>query len=227
MKRVLVCIVLLLCGLIINAQSRLYPSARRNYSSILKDHYQRVDSLLLNGGDFNDFAFEIRPSFSGESGCWYDSKDSVLVLRTASKSIWYTFSSHTSTKNNNRFNDFVVTEYRCHFSPEAIQKLRNLFIAATFSSSYLAQPLGADGVTYQIYIRGGMFTAECWSPNDKNSNCGKLAAILTHLKTAIINNNPKDIDDLIPMVESLTQKFEDLYPEDVKDDNMWLSWLTD
>ena len=78
MRRVLVCIVLLFCGLLldINAQSRLYPGS----SSVLKDYYQQVDSLLLNGGEFNDFAFEIRPSFSGESGCWYDNKDSVQFI---------------------------------------------------------------------------------------------------------------------------------------------------
>lgn len=194
MRRVLVCIVLLFCGLLldINAQSRLYPGS----SSVLKDYYQQVDELLLNGGEFNDFAFEIRPSFSGESGCWYDNKDSVLVLRNASHNIWYSFSVHNHININSLNNKkkkhskaFTVTEYRCPLSKESAHAFRNLFIAATFSSSHLAKPYGADGVTYQIYIGGGAFTAECWSPNDKSSNCGKLVELLTCLKmlSLIIN----------------------------------------
>ena len=89
MKRILFAFFIVLFGITsgLNAQSRLYPSSNHNH--IGDSYYTIVDSLLLKGNDFIQFAFEIRPSFSGETGCYYDVKDSVLVLRTANQNIWY------------------------------------------------------------------------------------------------------------------------------------------
>ena len=226
MRRAVICIIILCCGLFVDvrAQSRLYPKSNTNYNSSSMKYHQRVDSLLLKGGDYSRFAFEIRPSFSGESGCWFDDKDSVLVLRTANQNIWYYVSSYTVDRRRKSLKDLAVTEYRCPVSKEAVQALNKLFLSAILSSSYLASPFGFDGTSYQLFVRGGRFSAECWSPQDKDSNCGKLVDILQHLCKAIQSNDSQEIDGLIPAAEALTGQFEDLYPADVKETDIWLMW---
>lgn len=207
----------------LNAQSRLFPSRNSMPNSILNSYYTKVDRLLLNEGVFNVFAFEIRPSFSGETGCYYDAKDSVLVLRTANQNIWYYKGNNGSYKQRNRQIGLVVLEYRCPISQEARQSFNRLFTAAVFSSSYLAEPNGADGVTYEIRVQGGRYTASCWSP-EKGSNCGQIVELLTRLSDAIKNNDSKRIDSLIPSADELSRKFEALYPDDVKEGSVFLLW---
>lgn len=225
MKRILFAFLIALFGITsgLNAQSRLYPSSNH----IGDSYYTIVDSLLLKGNDFIEFAFEIRPSFSGETGCYYDVKDSVLVLRTANQNIWY-YGGYYG-RNNGLFKrrkhqeKLVISEYRCPISQVAKQSLKRLFTAAVFSSSFLAQPLGADGVTYEILIRGGAFAACCWSP-EKGSNCGQIVELLTCLSDAIKNNDSKRIESLIPSADELSRKFEALYPDDVKEGSVFLLW---
>ena len=207
----------------LNAQSRLFPSRNSMPNSILNSYYTKVDRLLLNEGVFNVFAFEIRPSFSGETGCYYDAKDSVLVLRTANQNIWYYKGNNGSYKQRNRQIGLVVLEYRCPISQEARQSFNRFFTAAVFSSSYLAEPNGADGVTYEIRVQGGRYTASCWSP-EKGSNCGQIVELLTRLSDAIKNNDSKRIESLIPSADELSRKFEALYPDDVKEGSVFLLW---
>ena len=223
MKRILFAFLVVLFGITsgLNAQSRLYPSSNRRTSSILNSYYTKVDSLLLNGGSINDFAFEIRPSFSGETGCYYDVKDSVLVLRTANQNIWYYKGNNRSKKQRKHQKELVVSEYRCPISQEARQSFNRLFTAAVFSSSYLAEPNGADGVTYEIRVQGGRYTASCWSP-EKGSNCGHIVELLTCLSDAIKDNDSKRIESLIPSADELSRKFEALYPDDVKEGSVFL-----
>ena len=149
----LILVILGLCFTIeTSAQSRLYPRGRNNSKNSLTAYAARVDSLLLNNRKLNSFAFTIRPSFTGELGCYYE--NSELVLRIANKCIWY-------SKN------IEINEYRCKISDEAANSINQLFFAAIFSSSYLAQPDGLDGETYELLVNGGYYTAECWSPKKR------------------------------------------------------------
>ena len=161
--------------------------------------------------------------FSGETGCYYDVKDSVLVLRTANQNIWYYKGNNRSKKQRKHQKELVVSEYRCPISQEARQSFNRLFTAAVFSSSFLATPFGADGVTYEIRVRGGSYSAECWSPK-KDSNCGQLVEFLAHLSEAIKGNDPQMIESLIPLADALSLLFEALYPEDVKENSTLLIW---
>lgn len=184
-----------------SAQSRLYPTGRDNSKNSLTAYAARVDSLLLNNRKLNSFAFTIRPSFTGELGCYYE--NSELVLRIANKCIWY-------SKN------IEINEHRCKISDEAANSINLLFSAAIFSSSYLARPNGLDGETYEILIKGGFCTAECWSPK-KDTNCYKLVEILKTLVSATKENDKVAIDNLIPKMTELTKEFVSLFPEDVKE----------
>lgn len=185
-----------------SAQSRLYPTGRDNSKNILTAYAARVDSVLLNNRKLSGFAFTIEPSFTGEQGCYYDTENSELVLRIANKSIWY-------SKN------IEIKEYRCKISDEAANSINQLFSAAVFSSSYLAQPSGLDGVIYEILIKGGYCTARCWSPK-KDTNCYRLVEILETLVSATKENDQAAIDNIIPKMAELAKEFESLFPEDVK-----------
>lgn len=194
-------LIIILCFTIeTSAQSRLYPRGRNNSKNSLTAYAARVDSLLLNNRKLNSFAFTIRPSFTGELGCYYE--NSELVLRIANKCIWY-------SKN------IEINEYRCKISDEAANSINQLFFAAIFSSSYLAQPDGLDGETYELLVNGGYYTAECWSPK-KNTNCYKLVEILETLASATKQNDYVAIENITPKIEELTKEFESLFPEDVK-----------
>ena len=199
----LILVILGLCFVIeASAQSRLYPKGRDSSKNSLTAYATRVDSLLLNNRKLNCFAFTIRPSFTGEQGCYYDKKSSELVLRIANKNIWY-------SKN------IEIKEYRCKISDETAKSIEQLFYAAILSSSYLATPNGLDGETYELLVNGGYYTAECWSPK-KNTNCYKLVEILETLASATKENDHVAIENITPKIEELTKEFESLFPEDVK-----------
>ena len=185
-----------------NAQSRLYPKGRAHSKDPLNSYYAKIDKLLLNNRELDDFAFTIKPSFSGEQGCYYVSESSELVLKSAKKNIWYSKSTE-------------IDEYRCKISRNTASLLKELFSAAVFSSSYLAQPNGLDGVTYEILIERGYYTAECWSPK-KNTNCSKLTEILDKLSSAVKSSDQAAIENLTPEITELTGEFKKLYPEDTK-----------
>lgn len=224
MKRILLILLTICLGIVVkmNAQSRLYPPRYPEPKSISAKYHRIIDTRLLNGGDYTYFAFEILPSFSAESGCYYDAKDSVIVLRSANQNIWDymlggdgSLFKELSGKLIRSFKRVGVTEYRCSISKEAVLSFKRLFYAAVNSSSYLAESMGLDGTTYRLFSMGGV--AEFWSPQDNESNCGKLEKFLYSLCAAVKNNNPQEIDNLIPLAEEVTEKFKSLYPEDLKE----------
>ena len=196
-----------------NAQRRLYPRDRTTVASINSDVI-KMDSLLLNAGNFDGFAFMfLPPYYYGESACYYDAKDSVMVLKVAKHSL-----------RDRTFEQFIF-EYYCSISPKALNSIRRLLYAAVFSSSFFDEPRILDGYSYQILVKCGSyrpytFVAECCSP-DKDSNCGDLVEILKSLSDAVKNNKPQVIDNLIPLADELTLKFKSLYPEGVKENSQW------
>ena len=110
-------------------------------------------------------------------------------------------------------NNVKVTEYRCPLSKDIAEHFKQLFKAAVNSSSFLAERIGCDGVSYQIYS-GWCWSAECWSP-DERTNCGKLVQILEKITEYTKENKPKEIEKMIPEVDELCKTFEALYPEDL------------
>ena len=214
----LIAVFMALCN--IDAQDRLYPVSDSS-TPVLEEYYSRRDRLLWNGYENRDYLFLVSPSFSAEWACYYDLADSVLVLRVADKNIWYSAYGKKGRKLETPAK-VKVKEYRCPVSKEAMVICKKLFFSAVMSSSYLAEPMGADGITYKIYW--GRFVAECWSPLD-DSNCDKLTKIIDSLTEAIKMKDTERIDNLILAMESLRVRFESLYPEDIKKNNQWLDFL--
>lgn len=204
-----------------SAQSRLVPTGRfvTPYpEDVMDDYAVKKDSLLLPDYGKTRFAFTITPSWSGESSCCYYGSTSEFVLRVAEENIWfYYFGAHSQYKPGIT-PDVKVNEYRCVVSPKTAKSLYELFYAAVFSSSYTAQGNGLDGVTYELLLESGLFTAEFWSPR-QGTNCHKLEEILEKLCAAVKDNDPAAVDALEPDAVELTKVFKELFPKDVE--NHW------
>ena len=72
----------------IHAQSRLTPASALTAKYEIKYRYYINKLLHQNDADFYYFAFEIRPSFHGESFCFYDIQKEEVVYRIAQRSIY-------------------------------------------------------------------------------------------------------------------------------------------
>lgn len=206
----------------LDAQSRLCPVSR--LSTIHDEYYEKCESMLLESDrrGSNDFTVVIRPSFSPESACFYDEKDSVFVYNVADKPIYYCYNfayNPSKRKHMKPRGKVTIIRYQCPVSRETAKHFTRLFTAAVLSSSYLAQSLGLDGTTYELSIRNSYY-AECWSPQE--GNCYELVEILHHLADAIKSNDSSAIEKMIPEVEALCQTFEGLYPDDADMDTMRL-----
>lgn len=222
MKSIIIIIAAMLMGFAseIHAQSRLTPASALTAKYEIKYRYYINKLLHQNDADFYYFAFEIRPSFHGESFCFYNIQKEEVVYRIAQRSIYYTNSNMINNNDSDKkkkkeifpnSNDVEVTEYRCQLSKDIAEHLKQLFEAATISSSVLAKRFGCDGIMYQIYS-GNLWSAECWSP-DERTNCGKLVRILEEITEYTKENKPKEIEKMIPEVDELCKTFEALYPK--------------
>jgi len=202
----------------IHAQSRLTPASALTAKYEIKYRYYINKLLHQNDADFYYFAFEIRPSFHGESFCFYDIQKEEVVYRIAQRNIYYTnynmINNNDSDKKKEAFpnsNDVEVTEYQCPLSKDIAEHFKQLFKAAVNSSSFLAERIACARVSYQIYS-GWCWSAECWSP-DERTNCGKLVRILEEITEYTKENKPKEIEKMIPEVDELCKTFEALYPK--------------
>ena len=202
----------------IHAQSRLTPASATSAKYKIKYRYYINKILHQNDVDFYYFAFEIRPSFHGESFCFYDIQKEEVVYRIAQRNIYYTnynmINNNDSDKKKEAFpnsNDVEVTEYQCPLSKDIAEHFKQLFKAAVNSSSFLAERIACARVSYQIYS-SWCWSAECWSP-DERTNCGKLVQILEKITEYTKENKPKEIEKMIPEVDELCKTFEALYPK--------------
>ena len=202
----------------IHAQSRLTPASATSAKYKIKYRYYINKILHQNDVDFYYFAFEIRPSFHGESFCFYDIQKEEVVYRIAQRNIYYTnynmINNNDSDKKKEAFpnsNDVEVTEYQCPLSKDIAEHFKQLFKAAVNSSSFLAERIACARVSYQIYSRW-CWSAECFSP-DERTNCGKLVQILEKITEYTKENKPKEIEKMIPEVDELCKTFEALYPK--------------
>ena len=220
MKSIIIIIAAMLMGFAseIHAQSRLTPASATSAKYKIKYRYYINKILHQNDVDFYYFAFEIRPSFHGESFCFYDIQKEEVVYRIAQRNIYYTnynmINNNDSDKKKEAFpnsNDVEVTEYQCPLSKDIAEHFKQLFKAAVNSSSFLAERIACARVSYQIYSRW-YWSAECFSP-DERTNCGKLVQILEKITEYTKENKPKEIEKMIPEVDELCKTFEALYPK--------------
>lgn len=80
---------------------------------------------------------------------------------------------------------------------------------AVMTSMYIGKRIGFDGTRY--FFCSSHNIATTWSPV---GNSKKLTDILEKAMGAVRNHNADELKDLLPEVQSLTEEFKKLYPED-------------
>ena len=140
--------------------------------------------------------------------------DGEFVLKVAKNNIWYYYFGSQSGYKGEGLPEVEVTEYTCKVPRKTAMCFKELFYAAVFSSSYIAQGNILDGVNYELFYEIGFYTARFDSPR-KDTNCYKLQVILDKLHLAVKEDNPSAIEALLPLVTDLTAGFKALFPEDV------------
>ena len=186
---------LLICAFPAFSQKRLLllDSTDPKYTS--DEYNNKIDSLLI-GQDKYQYAFQIRPSFDPELCLFYSPEKKEVVLRQASKNIWYA-------------KEWIkVSEYRCPISQAFSEKLNSLLSAAVYSSSPNEKTFGLDGTTYEVRSNFGEDRASCWSP--RGGNCSRLVDILEELSKSVINKDVDNVVGMIPEIEALTRIFDAL-----------------
>lgn len=74
---------------------------------------------------------------------------------------------------------------------------------------FVGERMGFDGTRY--FFGNRIRVATTWSPV---GNCKELTDVLEKAMTAVRNQNEAELKGLLPEVQSLTKKFEKLYPKD-------------
>ena len=93
-----------------------------------------------------------------------------------------------------------------------ITRLSDLVKHAVNTASYTYNNTGNGGIYYYFFDR--YHVAYVWSPR-QNSNTDVLVETLSGVMEAVKKKNQKDIDALMPRVDSLTHIFKSLYPEEI------------
>lgn len=185
------------------AQSRLYPHISNKESHRYED---TLDSMFLRDVTYK-FALIVKPSFACEF-CLYYQKGAGFTLKKIDKNLYFTM---------NRGEDVSICIYKCKVPYiKVASKLDELFSLAVLTSSYMAHDVGYDGTTYQVKVDGGRMCAECWSPNEE-TNCYALVEIVEELERCVMENDTEGIERLSEKAESLSKRFKELIPEDLRE----------
>ena len=192
------------------AQDRMIPSeirtggGFRGYETALFEYFDLWDA--------EGFAYLVVPSFSPEYCLTYNYKSKSLVLKKATKSIYYTQEWYNSErwKTNRKINAAI---YRLEISDSLADSLQALIVSAVITSSFMGDTLrGFDGVKYKFIIQPRFAKiAQCWSP-EASTNCGQAVAIMEKLCKTVEAGNNKDAESLINEIVKMTNIFRSFYP---------------
>lgn len=108
--------------------------------------------------------------------------------------------------------DMKKVTHKMNSDSLTIKRLSDLVKHAVNTASYTCENIGFDGVFYYFFDRNHV--AYVWSPR-QNSNTDVLVETLSGVMEAVKKKNQKDIDALMPRVDSLTHIFKSLYPEEI------------
>lgn len=108
--------------------------------------------------------------------------------------------------------DMKKVTHKMNSDSLTITRLSDLVKHAVNTASYTYNNTGNGGIYYYFFDR--YHVAYVWSPR-QNSNTDVLVETLSGVMEAVKKKNQKDIDALMPRVDSLTHIFKSLYPEEI------------
>lgn len=202
-KRIVLCVVLVIMAYSVGAQERMYPIPKDN---LKKNNLDKKLSLGFGIDTAYKFVYQVEPSFTTEYCLTYDSINKSLLLCKSKSKIGYVLGNGESKKERKK----RLKYYRLPVDEAYVDSLQSLFCAITKSASPDSRRLGFDGTSYLFYLPTDIYTvADAWSPYEE-SNCGRTVRLMERLCKAVEKQDKAAVEQLREEIIALTAVFRSL-----------------
>lgn len=202
-KRMVLCLVLVMMAYSVSAQQRMYPIPKDN---LKKNNLDKKLSLGFGIDTAYKFVYQVEPSFTTEYCLTYDSINKSLLLCKSKNKIGYAIGNGESKKARKK----RLSTYRLPIDEDFVDSLQSMFCAIINSASPDSRSLGLDGTSYLFYLPTDIFTvADAWSPYEE-SNCGRAVRLMERLCEAVEKQDKAAVEQLREEIIALTAVFRSL-----------------
>lgn len=199
-KRMVLCIVLLIMAYSVSAQQRMYPIPKNQ----LKEN--KFDKKLSRGFGIDNaykFVYQVEPSFTTEYCLSYDSINKSLLLCKSKSKIGYALKKGESKEARKK----RVSTYQIPVDDAFVDSLQSMFCEIINSASSDCKKEGLDGTSYLFYLPTDIYTvADTWEP-DEESNCGRAVRLMEQLCEAVEKQDSAAVEQLREEIMDLTAVF--------------------
>lgn len=194
MKRIALLLpALLLFGKAMHAQECLKPISQTEQSLWGKANF----SGLYN--EDADQQYLVFPSFWGSQ---------ALYIYSRGKKAGTLAVKEKSRRKKGKVADISSNSVSLNVGVDTAERLGNLLHHAVYTSNYLFDRMGLDGIQYFFFDRHNGATS--WSPV---GSCGRLVKVLDNVINAVQAGDNSQIEAQFPAIDSLTTHFKNNYPE--------------
>lgn len=203
MKRIVLCVVLIILANSAAAQRRMCPIPKAN---LKENKFDKRLSLGFGIESAYKFVYLVEPSFTTEYCLTYDSINQSLLLCKSKNKIGYAIGNGESKKARKK----RLSTYRLPIDEDFVDSLQSMFCAIINSASPDSRRLGFDGTSYLFYLPTDIFTvADAWSPYEE-SNCGRAVKLMERLCEAVEKQDKAAAEQLREEIIALTAVFRSL-----------------
>lgn len=202
-KRMVLCLVLVMMAYSVSAQQRMYPIPKDN---LKKNNFDKNLSLGFEIDTAYKFVYQVEPSFTTEYCLTYDSINQSLLLCKSKSKIGYAIWNGESKKaRKNR-----LLTYRLPIDEAFADSLQSMFVAIIGSASPDAGKNGIDGTSYLFYLPTDIYNvASAWCPYE-DSNCGRVVRVMERLCEAVEKKDNATVEQLREEIIALAVVFKSL-----------------
>ncbi|MBO7101170.1 MAG: hypothetical protein J6V98_04025 [Bacteroidales bacterium] len=203
MKRIVLCVVLIILANSAAAQRRMCPIPKAN---LKENKFDKRLSLGFGIESAYKFVYLVEPSFTTEYCLTYDSINQSLLLCKSKSKIGYAIWNGESKKaRKNR-----LLTYRLPVDEAYVDSLQSLFVAIIGSASPDAGKNGIDGTSYLFYLPTDIYNvASAWCPYE-DSNCGRVVRVMERLCEAVEKKDNATVEQLREEIIALAVVFKSL-----------------
>lgn len=202
-KRIVLCVVLVIMAYSVGAQERMYPIPKAN---LKKCKFDKILPLGFGIDTAYKFIYQVEPSFTIEYCMTYDSINKSLLLCKSKSEIGYALWNEESKKARKK----RLTYYRLPIDEAYVDSLQSMFCAIISSASPDSRRYGIDGTSYLFYLPTDIYTvADAWSPYEE-SNCGRTVRLMERLCKAVEKRDNAAAEQLREEIIALTAVFRSL-----------------
>ena len=202
-KRVVLCIVLVMMAYSVCAQQRMYPIPKSN---LKENKFDKKLSLGFGIDTAYKFVYQVEPSFTSEFCLTYDSIHKSLLLSKSKSKIGYAIWNGESKKARKK----RLSTYRLPVDEAFVDSLQSMFVAIINSVSPDSRNYGLDGTTYLFYLPTDPYTvADTWVPYEE-TNCGRAVRLMEQICDAVEKQDRASVEQLREEIIALTTVFRSL-----------------